>query len=381
KISQASVTNMVQRLDGGGLLKYEKYRGLVLTTAGETLARNITRRHQLRTDFLTLLRLDKHVIHHDVEGMEPPIRPPTLRAIAALTAQLKRRPALLAQLKLVDRAAVLVLALDIGSSSTRSALCNERGRSRRGTDARRQYSLRYTADGGAELSPLGLRRAVQACLRETLAASRRKIPIGAVGGSAFWHGLLGLDRKGRPLTPIFTWADSRCATDASRLREEFDERKTHGQTGCMLRASFWPAKLRWLRRTNRRLFRKVNRWVSPADWIFEEIFGAAGTSHSMASATGLYDRRTKSWHAELCDACGVDPGKLGEVQESSRATASGFSQLKNAEIFAAIGDGAAGNLGSDADRRGRIAINVGTSAAVRMLEHNRQHLRPIPFGL
>src|SRR4029079_8391035 len=47
KISQASVTNMVQRLDTDGLLKYEKYRGLVLTTAGETLARNIARRHQL----------------------------------------------------------------------------------------------------------------------------------------------------------------------------------------------------------------------------------------------------------------------------------------------------------------------------------------------
>lgn len=98
KISQASVSNMVQRLDGEGLLKYEKYRGLVLTTAGETLARNIARRHQLLTDFLTLLRLDKQVIHHDVEGMEHHISPPTLRAIEALTAQLKRRPALLARL-------------------------------------------------------------------------------------------------------------------------------------------------------------------------------------------------------------------------------------------------------------------------------------------
>jgi Mn-dependent DtxR family transcriptional regulator len=98
-ISQASVSNMVQRLDAEGLLKYEKYRGLVLTPAGETLARNITRRHQLLTDFLTLLRLDKQVIHHDVEGMEHHISPPTLRAIEALTAQLKRRPALLAKLK------------------------------------------------------------------------------------------------------------------------------------------------------------------------------------------------------------------------------------------------------------------------------------------
>ena len=99
RISQASVSNMVRRLDGEGLLKYEKYRGLVLTAAGEALARNITRRHQLLTEFLTVLRLDAQTIHHDVEGMEHHISPPTLRAIEALTAQLKRRPALLASLR------------------------------------------------------------------------------------------------------------------------------------------------------------------------------------------------------------------------------------------------------------------------------------------
>ena len=99
KISQASVSNMVQRLDADGLLKYEKYRGLVLTAAGETLARNITRRHQLLTDFLTLLGLDQQVIHHDVEGMEHHISASTLRAIEALTAQLKRSPALLARVR------------------------------------------------------------------------------------------------------------------------------------------------------------------------------------------------------------------------------------------------------------------------------------------
>jgi Mn-dependent DtxR family transcriptional regulator len=98
KISQASVTNMVQRLDADGLLKYEKYRGLVLTTAGETLARSIARRHQLLSDFLNLLGLDERVINHDVEGMEHHISPSTLRAIEALTLQLRRRPALLARL-------------------------------------------------------------------------------------------------------------------------------------------------------------------------------------------------------------------------------------------------------------------------------------------
>ena len=89
KISQASVTNMIQRLDTEGLLKYEKYRGLILTAAGKNLARKIAHRHKLLTDFLTLLGLDQRIIYHDVEGMEHHVSPPTLRAIEALTAQLR----------------------------------------------------------------------------------------------------------------------------------------------------------------------------------------------------------------------------------------------------------------------------------------------------
>ena len=99
EISQASVTNMVQRLDAERLLKYEKYRGLVLTDAGEKLARRIAHRHKLLTDFLKLLGLSDRVIYHDVEGMEHHISLPTLRAIEALTRQLRRRPALRAQLQ------------------------------------------------------------------------------------------------------------------------------------------------------------------------------------------------------------------------------------------------------------------------------------------
>jgi len=99
KISQASVTNMVQRLDTEGLLKYEKYRGLILTAAGKKLARRIAQRHKLLTEFLRLLGVEDRVIDQDVEGMEHHISPSTLRAIGALTQQLRRRPALRARLQ------------------------------------------------------------------------------------------------------------------------------------------------------------------------------------------------------------------------------------------------------------------------------------------
>jgi Mn-dependent DtxR family transcriptional regulator len=103
QISQASVTNMVQKLDAEGLLNYERYRGLILTTAGEKLAQNITRRHQLLTDFLGLLGLEEKVIYRDVEGMEHHISGPTVRAIEALTEQLKRQPALLERVRAAAR--------------------------------------------------------------------------------------------------------------------------------------------------------------------------------------------------------------------------------------------------------------------------------------
>ena len=285
------------------------------------------------------------------------------------------------------RPELLVLALDIGSSSTRSALFDENGRVLAGSGASREYAVRYTADGGAELSPPLLGRAAAECMRKTLQARRaspslRRIPIAALGASSFWHSLLGVDRNGRPITPVYTWADSRCADDAARLRQEFDERKFHAQTGCMLRASFWPAKLRWLRRAQKPLWRRVARWVSPAEWIFEELFGAAGCSHSMASGTGLYDLRTKRWDPILCEACRIGPEQLSDLREVVAGSRPVFPELRDAKLFAAIGDGAAGNLGCGADVTGRIAINIGTSAAVRvMAQDRRKAAKATPFGL
>jgi len=99
KISQASVTAMVQRLDAEGLVKYEKYRGMVLTGAGEEVARRIAHRHQLLTAFLRQLGLPESVIAHDVEGLEHHISPETFRALEGVSRWLEKNPAIAAKLK------------------------------------------------------------------------------------------------------------------------------------------------------------------------------------------------------------------------------------------------------------------------------------------
>jgi Mn-dependent DtxR family transcriptional regulator len=100
RISQASVTAMVQRLDAEGFIKYEKYRGMVLTNSGLEVARRIAHRHQLLTDFLRVIGVgDEQVIYEDVEGMEHHISPETFKAIEALTRHLEKNPAVVARLR------------------------------------------------------------------------------------------------------------------------------------------------------------------------------------------------------------------------------------------------------------------------------------------
>ena len=268
-----------------------------------------------------------------------------------------------------------LLAIDLGSSSVRTALFNEKAQPFPNTAAARAYQLRYTADGGAELNASFLLRAARNCLRATLRAAPQ-IKLAGVSGSAFWHGLLGLDEEERPITPIWTWADSRSSGDARKLREEFNEHTAQTRTGCMLRHVYWPAKLRWIRRTNPALFRRVRRWVSPADYLFGELFGERSTSESMASGTGLFDLRTRQWDAASLAACGISAARLSPI----RKDAAPRTQWRGAEIFPAIGDGAASNLGSGADRKGTLALNVGTSAAVRVIE-TPAHDAAIPPGL
>ena len=98
-IAQASVTGMIQRMDVDGLVSYEKYRGVILTPEGETIARAIINRHESLTRFFELFGLREDTIYDDIEGIEHHMSPPTLATIQALTKELERQPALLSRVK------------------------------------------------------------------------------------------------------------------------------------------------------------------------------------------------------------------------------------------------------------------------------------------
>jgi len=91
-VKQASVTSMVQKLGELGYLKYEKYRGLILTRKGKEVACRIQKRHETLSRFFSLLGLDDDTQRRDIEGIEHHLSPATVEVLADLADFFEKNP-------------------------------------------------------------------------------------------------------------------------------------------------------------------------------------------------------------------------------------------------------------------------------------------------
>jgi gluconokinase len=219
-----------------------------------------------------------------------------------------------------------VLALDIGSSSVRARRYDEHAEP--AGELRQEH---YETADAAEVAGL---------VRDVLGGAEPDAT------SCFAHSLVAVDRSWQPLTPILGWRDTRSADAAEWLRRRLDREAVHARTGGYLHPSFWPAKLAWLAQVEPEAFRRAAHFVSFSDFVR----GAPETSLSMASATGLLDLTTNDWDAELLDTLGLDVERLPRIVDQP--------------VWL---DAVCSNLGAGCVGRGRAALMVGTSGALRVL--------------
>ena len=94
-VREASVTGMVQKLGEMGYLKYEKYRGLILTDKGLEVARRIQDRHETLSRFFSLFALSPETQQKDIEGIEHHLSPATVEVLADLAQFFEDNPEVL----------------------------------------------------------------------------------------------------------------------------------------------------------------------------------------------------------------------------------------------------------------------------------------------
>lgn len=277
-----------------------------------------------------------------------------------------------------------MLALDIGTSSIRAAVYG-RGLHPLRPGARIPYRWRAGSDGSVEASAATMERAVASAIDGALSGMRSGVD--AVAVAAFWHSLVGVGDDGRALTAVIPWSDTRSAPQVEALRARLDERASHARTGCRIHTTYWPARLRWFSQRDPKTFRRVRRWMTFPAYLERRWVGRRAESRSQASATGLFAHASGTWDAELCAAAGISSAQLEPIvdlddtgAQLSAALARRWPQLRGARWIPCAGDGALNNVGANCTARGRAALMIGTSGALRqILPADRVHT--VPFEL
>ncbi|MFS8512758.1 MAG: transcriptional regulator MntR [Planifilum fulgidum] len=104
EVHPSSVTKMVQKLDRGKYLVYEKYRGLVLTPKGQKMGKRLVDRHQLLEEFLRIIGVSEELIYDDVEGIEHHLSWDSITCIEYLVQYFQQNPERIAELRALKEA-------------------------------------------------------------------------------------------------------------------------------------------------------------------------------------------------------------------------------------------------------------------------------------
>lgn len=98
-VSAPSVTKMLQRLDDGGYLEYEKYRGINLTQKGTQIADAIRQKHGILLEFFEILGIGSDTANRDAEGVEHHLNPKTIKQLRKFITFLKSNPKIIDNFK------------------------------------------------------------------------------------------------------------------------------------------------------------------------------------------------------------------------------------------------------------------------------------------
>ncbi|GIL14144.1 MAG: sugar kinase [Chloroflexota bacterium] len=278
-----------------------------------------------------------------------------------------------------------ILVLDIGSSSARALLFSDQIEPIPDAAASAGYHLTTKPDGAATLDAAALQTHVETCLDAVmLHPAARDIQV--VGLATLAGNMLGVDAAGDPLTPIYTYADTRSAEDVAFLKTAVDAVSKHQRTGCPVHTAYHPGRLHWLRRTDPALFAQVVTWLDFGTYLYRRWFGQAACSFSMASWSGLLNRSDLTWHQQWLWALDIDESILPPLADYSDMQsgllpvyAARWPALRDVPFCLAVGDGAAANVGSGCVDESRIALTVGTTAALRVI--SGEILPHVPDGL
>ncbi|MEQ1745949.1 MAG: FGGY family carbohydrate kinase [Saprospiraceae bacterium] len=268
---------------------------------------------------------------------------------------------------------MLLLGLDIGSSSIKAALVDARTGITLGSvhAPETEMAIHATQPGWAEQDPESWWQncctAVQALLRQTRATPAE---VAAIGISYQMHGLVALDTEGKSVRPAIIWCDGRAVPigDAAfrALGEAFCLKNYLNSPG-----NFTASKLRWVRENEPERFARIRKFMLPGDYIAYRLTGEMATTVSGLSEGILWNFPQNEAAVDLLEHYGLDgsllPPLVPTFGEQGHLTSSAAALLglnPGVPVTYRAGDQPNNALALNVLRPGDVAATGGTSGVV-----------------
>ena len=280
-----------------------------------------------------------------------------------------------------------VLALDQGTSSSRSIVFDAQGRVV--SLAQRELRQHYPQPGWVEHDPDEIWDTQLATAHEAIAqAGLQPADIAAIAitnqreTTVLWE-----RRSGRPVHPAIVWQDRRTAPYCAQLRAQGLEPQVQHTTGLRIDPYFSGTKLRWL------LDRVNGAHIAAAQgelafgtvdsWLLWRLTGGAvhATDVTNASRTMLFDIRHNRWDEGLLQALHIPASVLPQVRPSSHVYGQTAAAVfgRPIPIAGIAGDQQAALFGQACFGPGLAKNTYGTGCFLLM--HTGAKLQPSANGL
>lgn len=270
-----------------------------------------------------------------------------------------------------------ILAIDQGTSSTKSTIFDEKGNA----IARGQVDLatQFLDGGMVEQDPLGIFENVLASVSLCLEAFRRTGKdtgsILSIGISNQRETFVVWDANGDPLHNAVVWQCKRSIDICNQLINGGFKKTVKERTGLIIDPYFSASKLIWLYQNKDKVRAAIdtgNAYFGTIDtWLLFKLTGGKRylTDHTNASRTMLFNLSTLNWDTYLLATFGLDKINLPEVIASSSdfgASDFGGSFDREIPIGAMIGDSHAAAFGEGCFEQGQAKATLGTGCSIMM---------------
>src|SRR5258707_759810 len=215
-----------------------------------------------------------------------------------------------------------LLGIDIGTSGTKTLLCDEDGKVL--ATAMAEHPISSPKPGWSEQNPEDWWQATIIATKAVVKKAKIKpADVSAIGLSGQMHGSVFLGDSSKALRPALLWNDQRTAEQCKEI-----EAKAGGREALIdlvanpALTGFTAPKILWVREKEPKVYAKTKHILLPKDYIRYRMTGEYATEVSDASGMVLLDVVNRTWSDRLLGLLEIDKALLPRLHESPEVTGS-----------------------------------------------------------